>query len=84
MNYLTDLVAALVKDRGGDAEDYSDEVVTSRSTLESFVQQWGTPARTVGNVSFWDKIQTRPGRTRGDLAVIATDEGSLSWFNGEA
>jgi len=84
MSTMTDLAAALAQDRGGDAEDYSDELVTSRSTLASFVEQWGKPARTIGDVAFWDQIQTRPGRTRGDLAVIATVDGSLSWFNGEA
>ena len=78
------LAATIVLDRGGEADEYVDDLVTSRDTLTSFIDHWGKPHRTVGEVCFWDRVQTRPGKVRGDLIVMPTVDGTLSWFNGEA
>ena len=78
------LGSALVRDRGGDPDEYVDDFVASSSPLSGFITQWGEPQRTIGEVCFWDRVQTRPGKVRGDLAVMPTTTGSLSWFSGES
>lgn len=78
------LEAALARDRGGDAEDYdAEEFTASHDTLSDFITRWGEPSRTIGEVCFWDRVQTRPGKTRGDLVVMPTVDGTLTYFTGE-
>jgi hypothetical protein len=61
-----------------------ENLVFSTDSVESFVTQWGTPDAVCGAVHVWDRVQTRPGKVGGDLAVLAVDGGTLTYFGGES
>jgi hypothetical protein len=60
-----------------------NDLVPSRDTLEDFVGTWGPPDFGKAGVSVWWSIQTRPHAARGDLCVLTTDRGTISYFSGD-
>ncbi|CAB4134922.1 hypothetical protein UFOVP957_13 [uncultured Caudovirales phage] len=61
-----------------------NQLVASSDTVADFVQRWGKPDSTRDGVRAWWNVQTRKGCVRGDLVVLETTDGTISYFGGEA
>lgn len=64
-------------------------VAATDTTIAELVSKWGEADNEVEadngmTIYCWDRLQTAPGKRRGDLVAVAVDGGSLSHFGGEA
>lgn len=68
---------------------WNEDLTRTSDTLDNFTEKWGQPheVETDGIYThyLWNDLQTRPGKTRGDLNVVVIDgvDGCFSRFWGE-
>lgn len=64
-----------------------DKVTETRDSIADFTARWGKPTEiNCGDflVYGWDRVQTAPGKVRGDLRVMDFGDARAAHFSGEA
>lgn len=87
-------IQAAVEAHDGDLDEVADweilnpeKVVETRESVEDFVRRWGRPTETLcgeHTVYSWKRVQTAPGKARGDLDVVDFGDARAVYFSGEA
>jgi len=60
-----------------------EEMAISREPIDNFIARWGQPHEIENGISIWHNLQVAKGKRCGDLYVMSTEDGTLSYFDGE-